>query len=619
MNKQLFFAAALLMAGAATMSSCSTDEESQGIAGKKSNTIEASYAPLGLPGTRVTSAGDIPTNQLAWSDAESIGVLVTSQNAQFTLSSGTTFTGNVSMVASDVVKGYYPYDASVLGTATSVSLSIPTAQTQSAANVFNGTGQFPMVADESTQAEGLQFKALAGIYRFKIYDTEGDKGNVRAITVTPAADSKLSGTVTYSYDSQTADYSAMTADAVTLTMDTPLVPAASADADAQCAYLIAADGATLAGSTITISTTKGSYNLDLTTATNTDACTVGAGKVRTMLVNLSNSNITANPVPVITSVSNDMPVSGTSITVKGENLNLTSSVKVGDKSYTDFTVNEDGTELTLTVGSAEQGTPLVATAGGTITLVTADGAETSSATMLDSNYLIADFNTCGSQSWGSHYYVNNTTAKSENAPTSSAYFVGIESGEEYASHANNVDDSGNSLEWSFGLMVTATNRMVGTETIPAETSLSDIEIAFEYYTLADLPDGTSVTVKYPDANSVTVSMADLTKQTWHTCAITLDKFAKPNDDNANDATAGYDFTSTTYGDFYGILSANYTNNDYAMAFTFNLPDNTTPLNVYVTNVRLRPKYTAPVTTSNNIEATIGEIADAAGEMITDFQ
>jgi len=617
MKKHLFFTASLLLAGAASLASCSADEESQDIASKKSNTIEASYAALGLPGTRVSSEGDIPTNQLAWSDADAIGVLVNSQNAKFTLSSGTKFTGSVSMAETDAVKGYYPYDASVQGTATSVSLSIPTAQTQSAANIFNGTDQFPMVADASTQSAGLQFKALAGIFRFKIYNTGDDKGEVNSITVTPASGAKFSGTVTYSYDNNTADNSAMTADAVTLTMTNPIAPAASADADAQCAYMIAADEATLAGSTINIRTTKGSYTLDLSKVTNSDTYIVRAGKIRTMLVNLSNSNVTTAPVPTITSVSNDMPVNGTPVTVKGTNLNLTKSVKVGTKTYTDFTVNNDGTELTLTVSSDNDESSL-ATAGGKITLLTEDGTETSSATMLDSNYLIADFNTCGTQSWGSHYYVNNTTATSENAPTSSAYFVGIESGEEYASHANNVDNEGNSLEWSFGLMVTGTNRMVGTETIPAKTSLSDIEIAFEYYTLDDLPDGTSVTVKYPDANSVTVSMADLTKLTWHTCAITLDKFAKANDvESTKDNYVN--FTSTTYGNFYGILSANYTNKDYAMAFTFNLPDNTTPLNVYVTNVRLRLKTTEATPTSTEINATINALADADNNTINDFK
>lgn len=606
MVKHLFYTAALLLTGAAAMTACSADETFQSETSKKSVSIKADYASIGLPGTRVASTGDIPSSSLEWSENDAIGVLVDNQNAKFTLSTGTTFTGSVSMEETAAVKGYYPYSSEISGTATSVTLNIPQTQTQSTANVFNGTDQFPMVADASTQAEGLKFKALAGIYRFKIYNTGDDKGDVKSIIVTPATGSKFAGNVTYDYSNTTASYDNASADAVSVTLASPITPATSADADAQCAYMIVADGATLAGSKIVVTTTKGIYDLDLTSASG-DKYAVSAGKVRTMLVNLSSANVTAEDVPLITGVSSDMPVEGTTLTVTGTNLGKTVAVKIGGTEYTDFTVNDDGTELTLALP-----TEIAKTAGGTISLVTTGGLESSSASLLDSDLLIADFaGTYGEKSWGSDFLIDNNGTTNDNAPTST-YFIGLESGTETRKSKSNP--------WNFGLMLWGKNRMVTTDAISSETNLSDIEIAFEYYMLEDQPTGTNFVLKYPDANSVTVSMPDLTKGAWHTCAVSLDKFAKAND-NESTSDAYVDFTSTTYGAFYEILKGKYTDGDYSAALTVDQPnDCETPLNFYMTNVRLRMKSASSVTKTNEVNAELPALSDSdSATTITDFE
>jgi len=308
-----------------------------------------------------------------------------------------------------------------------------------------------------------------------------------------------------------------------------------------------------------------------------------------------------------------MPVEGTTLTVTGTNLQKTETVKIGDTTYSPaanstegFTVSDDGTTLTLQLS-----TTLTKTSGGTISLLTSDGTVTSSASLLDSDLLIADFaGTYGAKSWGGQNIVDNTSAANDNKPAST-YFVGVETGAK--TKATYTDTN---IPWDFGLMMIENNRMVTTDAIPSETKLSDIEIAFEYYMLEDQPDGTNITLKYPNDNSVTVNMPDLTKSAWHTCAISLDKFAKANDIESTKNNY-VNFTSTTYGAFYDILKSKYTDNSYQTAVNVVQPDGCEiPLNFYMTNVRLRLKTTEATPTSQEINATINALADADADTNT---
>lgn len=186
--------------------------------------------------------------------------------------------------------------------------------------------------------------------------------------------------------------------------------------------------------------------------------------------------------PVIESVSSDMPIQGEAVTLTGRNFLDITSIIIGERTVTseNITVSEDAKSLTFIM-------PEAPSVGGTLTLVSSNGR--TSIDFYDVSSLIANFDTTpGWFSWGGMHFTQSNGA---NAP---------------AHHSGNIhglEGKPGAWNWWWGQLYFGGFAMPSS--IPANTSISDIELRFEYYVGAAIDNGPQFSIYLSNDESHTLN------------------------------------------------------------------------------------------------------------------
>lgn len=222
----------------------------------------------------------------------------------------------------------------------------------------------------------------------------------------------------------------------------------------------------------------------------------------------------ASALPVIESISSDMPIAGTTVTIKGKNFVKLSGIDICGEymiDVADINVNADATKLSFVLTKAP-----TTSGDGQLKVINAGGSAQTE--FYNYNNVVADGdNTSMYFSWGAD--PNDPTGTKDGCPpTKSGTCWGIN---------GTVQESDNI--WWWGLMIFGGTQWP--QDILDDTPLSDIEFRVECYV-----DGDNVQWGFRcfDSDSYYASGVTLTDMTtgttptrqWFTCAIPLSQFTK---------------------------------------------------------------------------------------------
>lgn len=220
----------------------------------------------------------------------------------------------------------------------------------------------------------------------------------------------------------------------------------------------------------------------------------------------------ASATPIIETISSDMPIVGTIVTISGKNFVKLSGIDICGEymiDAADITVNSDATELSFTL-------PKVPTSSGNGQLKVVNAGGSASTSFYNYNNVVADGdNTSMYFSWGAD--PNDPTGTKDGCPsTKNGTCWGIN---------GTVGESDNI--WWWGLMIFGGAQWP--QAIPDDTPLSDVEFRVECYV-----DGDNVKWGFRcfDSDSYYASGVTLTDMNtgttptkqWFTCAIPLSQF-----------------------------------------------------------------------------------------------